>query len=379
MLNLDLFRSLIEINSVFPHERAVAEFLEPELTQRGFHFERQYLTPNRWNIVASRGTGERTVMYYAHMDTVPEYHGWTRPAFKLTEDENRWYGRGVTDMKGVIASFISAIDNVPNPNHRVLFVLGVDEENISAGSHLFVNQTAEQPDLIISLEGDVTTREWPFPVITTWGRRGRAAYSAVVPGRSAHGATLSNGINAISEAARLTLALDEMPMRNHPELPASSMYVRAISADAGSLSIPDQVELMIDRHLVPPETSMSVLQELRTFIDTLYETNYLHSELRDQFQLTLQERSTPYLEPFVTDPSLPICREVESIVESFVGSLPRNYGSSVADENAFAASFTCPVLCLGPLGGRYHGADEWVLKEGMDTITEIYAELLRKL
>lgn len=379
MLNTQLLSNLIGIPSVFPQERAVAEFLEPELRQRGFEVTRQSLTPDRWNLIATRGQGDRTVMYYAHMDTVPEYEGWTRPPFALSEDEENWYGRGVVDMKGVIAAFLSAIDAVGETNHRVLLVLGVDEENISAGGHLFVNETQEQPDVIISLEGDVMDREWPHPVVVTWGRRGRAAYTVTVPGRSAHGAVLSQGINAINQAATLVLALEDLELPGHPHLPQASMYVRTIAADAGSLSIPDRVHLMIDRHLVPPETSASVLVELREFIEELYRSGRLETSLMSNFSIELQPRETPYLEPFVTDMDTAICQEIQQIVTEEIGELPANYGSSVADENVFAQHFTCPVLCIGPWGGRFHAADEWVSKSGLAAVTQIYARLLREL
>lgn len=380
MLNQTILNQLISVNSVFPHERQVAELLEEMLTKRGFSLERQHLTDDRFNLIAGAGEGERTIMYYAHMDTVPAYSGWQREPFALTSDEHNYYGRGVADMKGGIAAFLSAFDAVSDQlNHRVIFVLGVDEENISAGADLFVNNTELEPDLIISLEGDALTETWPHPVILTWGRRGRAAYRVRVPGISAHGATTDQGINAISQAAILISHLDQMAVPDHELLPAGSQYIRSISADANSLSIPDQVEMMIDRHLVPPETSASVLEELREFCADLYRRGELHSPLRDQFEIELMERETPYLEPFVTSLDNPLSQEVIDIVTKRHGSIPPHYGSSVADENVFAKHFDCPVVCVGPAGGNFHGPDEWVGKENLEAVTRTYADFLTRL
>lgn len=379
MLNEKLLSDLIGIESVFPNEKPAAEFLEQQLLQRGFTVDRQYLTPERFNLIAKYGSGERTVMYYAHMDTVPAYSGWKREPFVLSQDDENYYGRGVADMKGGIAAFLSAIDEVKEPNHEVVLVLGVDEENISAGSALFVKETELQPDLVVSLEGDALTEVWAYPIILTWGRRGRAAYRVRVPGISAHGATTSQGVNAINQAAILILELDKMPLPDHEHLPAASQYARTISADAGSLSIPDTAEFMLDRHLVPPETSASVLAELRSFVQNLYVQGILHTPLADQVEVDLMPRETPYLEPFVTSLDLPISRELLNIVQERHGVIPPHYGSSVADENALATRFDCPVLCVGPAGGNYHGADEWVGKLNLEAVTQTYADMLRRL
>lgn len=380
MLNKKLFSKLIRINSVFPNEKQVAEFLQNELESRGFQISLQHLNDKRWNIVATYGQSERTVMYYAHMDTVPAYDGWTREPFELSENSTKYFGRGVADMKGGIAAFLSAFDLAKNNlAHRVLFVLGVDEENISAGSDLFCRLTTENPDVVISLEGDALEKEWPFPLIVTWGRRGRVAFEATVPGISAHGATLSEGVNAISEASRLILNLDEMKLSRHELLPPATQYIRSINADAGSLSIPDHVTIMIDRHLVPPETSQSVLEEIRNHINKFYDAGVLRSQLKSKFNIDVMKRDTPYLEPFCTDRSNEISRAIEEIIFRRHGEIPANYGTSVADENAFAKRFECPVLCIGPVGDNYHGADEWVLKSSMEAITQTYLDLLQNL
>ena len=42
------------------------------------------------------------VLLSGHTDVVPiEGQNWTRPAFALTQEEDRLYGRGTTDMRGI--------------------------------------------------------------------------------------------------------------------------------------------------------------------------------------------------------------------------------------------------------------------------------------
>ena len=62
-------------------------------------------TGRKANLYATIGPQDRAgVMLSGHTDVVPvEGQVWTKPPFALTEAEGRYYGRGVTDMKGFVA------------------------------------------------------------------------------------------------------------------------------------------------------------------------------------------------------------------------------------------------------------------------------------
>ena len=95
-----LARQLIDIASVTEDERAVAEFLDAELTRLGFTTQRQEVTPTRFNVFATAG-GRPRVVLNSHIDTVP-------PWFTSSEDDEHLYGRGACDTKGIIAAMLAA-------------------------------------------------------------------------------------------------------------------------------------------------------------------------------------------------------------------------------------------------------------------------------
>ena len=72
------------------------------------------LIPNRdgskANLLATVGPADiGGVMLSGHTDVVPvDGQNWTRPAFRLTRHEGRFYGRGTADMKGFVACALSA-------------------------------------------------------------------------------------------------------------------------------------------------------------------------------------------------------------------------------------------------------------------------------
>ena len=88
---LHLLEKLISINSVFPRERKLAEFLEQELKKNRFQVRRQPLAPRRFNLLAERKGRGRPVLFYGHMDTVPPYGKWSSNPFKARRKGGRLY------------------------------------------------------------------------------------------------------------------------------------------------------------------------------------------------------------------------------------------------------------------------------------------------
>ena len=96
---MDLFtltRRLIDIESISGNEHAIGEFLLAYLSGLGYTAEYMVVEENRLNVYAHTGARPH-VVFSTHMDVVP-------PWFASSEDEQRIYGRGACDAKGIIAA-----------------------------------------------------------------------------------------------------------------------------------------------------------------------------------------------------------------------------------------------------------------------------------
>jgi acetylornithine deacetylase len=78
------------------------------------------------NLVARSGTSRSPIAFAGHLDTVPDT-GWTRKPFEAVVEGDLLYGLGASDMKGPIASFITAANSLP-ADSRPMLVLTSDEE-----------------------------------------------------------------------------------------------------------------------------------------------------------------------------------------------------------------------------------------------------------
>ena len=112
LATLDILDRLVAFASVSSRSnRDIAGWIEAYLRDLGFDV-RPVPSPDdqKVGLFARIGpSGDGGLLLSGHMDVVPvEGQDWTREPFRLTRADGRLYGRGTTDMKGFLASALSA-------------------------------------------------------------------------------------------------------------------------------------------------------------------------------------------------------------------------------------------------------------------------------
>jgi len=368
---IELLAKLIGINSIFPHERECGEFLYHYLLDLGFKTEKQFLTPERFNLLAEKGEGEKAFLLYAHLDTVPIYGQWHSDPFSTVINGDRLTGLGSTDMKGGLVAILEAVKDFVPRGYRLKVAFGVDEENYSAGAfHLADSGWLKDVQGVLVPESSLPFHRSPLAGRTiSIGRKGRCVFLIRIFGRSAHGVN-KTGINALEEGAKLILFLHDFFGSESPQMGKTSFFVRRFEGKSLSLSIPDYAELELDFHLVIPDSSEILKQKLQSFLRSF--------KTEARLEVSLADRPTPYLEPFVIDKENQFLQLISAAVKEVYGDFYYNYGQSVGDENVFGA-LGLPVFTLGPLGDNHHTADEWVSIESLEKLSRIYRLILERL
>ena len=171
----ELTRKLIDIPSVTGEEANVGRFLADYLESLGYQVERQMVVDGRFNVIATTRDQPRIVLS-THMDTVPPY-------IESSEDEEKIYGRGACDAKGIIAAQIVAAERLRAEGvDKIGLLFTVDEETGSAGArvanngkrpgetHYMINGEPTDNKLAIATKGSLRF------VLTTEGRAAHSAY-----------------------------------------------------------------------------------------------------------------------------------------------------------------------------------------------------------
>lgn len=228
------------------------------------------------NLYATIGPRDRPgVLLSGHTDVVPiDGQVWTVPAFKLTRQSEKLYGRGTADMKGFVASAVStaleaASQSLTTPLH---LALSHDEEIGCVGVHSLLEQLADAPfQPLCCLVGEPTSMR-----IAT-GHKGKLALRATCRGRAAHSALAPDGLNAIHLACELVQGLRDLQaeLASHGACDSSygvshtTVHVGRLDGGVAPNIVPDTATLLFEiRHLAQDDAEQ-LLQRVHAIAEAL--------------------------------------------------------------------------------------------------------------
>ena len=181
----ELTRELIDIPSVTGDELAVGQYLSEYLEGLGYHVEKQEISSDRFNVLATTEAPPR-VVFSTHMDTVPPFIG-------SSEDNEFIYGRGSCDAKGIIAAQIFAAERLRGDGvNEVGLLFTVDEELSSHGAQA-ANKHPLSRECQFLINGEPTDSRLAI------GTKGSVRVFITTEGRAAHSAYPEAGESAIEK------------------------------------------------------------------------------------------------------------------------------------------------------------------------------------
>jgi succinyl-diaminopimelate desuccinylase len=286
-------REIIRIDNCIPPGRnyeTLVDLLAPQFEAAGFATERVIIPPEliaaiplplegeRVNLVATRKTGKPPLTVYAHMDTVPIEEGWDYDPFATEVHDGRIYGRGVADMKGTIASLLTALDVIRDlglePVWDISACVCTDEEiGVYPGIwHLAKLGYVHAP--VLCMEGSQD------PVLRL-GSNGAVDVTVTVTGVSCHSGANYNGINAIEESVPILVellalknvvearrsALPLAPAPNAPDHLRPMFNIDIIHAGVKSNIVPATCTFIVNRRFIPEEKYEDVEREIREAVE----------------------------------------------------------------------------------------------------------------
>jgi acetylornithine deacetylase len=329
---MDLFaltRRLIDIESTTPNEGAVGNFLCEELQRRGWEARKMPVESDRANVLATWPThAHPEIVFSTHMDTVP-------PFIPSSEDEQRIYGRGSCDAKGIIAAQIVAAEKLRADGLFVGLLFLVGEERDSIGAKL-ANQQPIGARFMIN--GEPTENKLAL------ASKGALHVELIARGKMAHSAYPELGESAIDKMVEALHRLHAMKLPEDAEVGPCTKNVGSIQGGRAPNVISDYAKADLFYRLVGPAETLR--REITQAVAGLAEARFT--------------RETPFLRLRTLD-GLP------TMVAAFTTDIP-----SLPDWGE-------PLL-LGP--GSIHVAHterEFVEKTQLAEAVELYCSMAKKL
>src|SRR4051812_47426081 len=239
-------RELVDIESITGNERAVGEFLLARVGELGWHAEAMPVEANRFNVYATSSAHPKPdLVFSTHMDTVP-------PHITSSEDDERIWGRGSCDAKGIIAAQVAAAETLRQQGAPVALLFLVGEERDSAGA-MIADRRAPGSRFLINGE--------PTDNRVARASKGALRVEVVAHGRMAHSAYPELGESAIEKLVHALERLLAMELPSAPEIGPTTMNIGVIEGGRAPNVIPDHARAQLLYRLVGPA------DDLRTRIE----------------------------------------------------------------------------------------------------------------
>ena len=255
----ELTRKLIDIPSVTGDEKAVGEFLKSHLQHLGYQVEMQEVAEDRFNVIATTAVSPR-VVFSTHMDTVP-------PHIVSSEDEEKIYGRGACDAKGIIVAQIAAAECLRAEGvDSIGLLFTVDEETGSLGAQVAnKNKPAWRSEYLINGE--------PTDLKLARATKGSLRLTLKTVGRASHSAYPEQGESAVE---KLLDILDRIRKTDWPKddiLGETTCNIGLISGGTRANVVPASAQAVLQLRLVTEVSTVKAI--LEAAIDGRAEVEYL--------------------------------------------------------------------------------------------------------
>jgi acetylornithine deacetylase len=232
-----LIRQLVDIESITGNEGPVGDFLYRELGRRGFQAEKIPVEGARSNVFATCPEQPRpTIVFSTHMDTVP-------PFIPSSEDAGRVYGRGACDAKGIIATQITAAEQLRREGTRVGLLFLVGEERDSLGAKV-ANQRSSGCKFLVNGE--------PTENRVAVASKGALRVEVIAQGRMAHSAYPELGASAIDKLLQALQRLRDMKLPVEDGIGPCTLNIGVIEGGRAPNVIPDRARAQLLYRLVGP-------------------------------------------------------------------------------------------------------------------------------
>jgi len=184
------------------------EYIRSLLEQRNIPSELTYDSDKKKaNLFATLGESERPgVVLSGHTDVVPvDGQNWSSNPFDIDIRQDRLYGRGSCDMKGFIAICLAKIDEMLEADLSVPlhFAFSYDEEIGCVGVKGLLERLAKRP---IQPRACIIGEPTGMEVIRA--HKGKLFKRCCVTGKSAHSSLVTQGVNAVTVAAKTISYID---------------------------------------------------------------------------------------------------------------------------------------------------------------------------
>jgi len=342
----------------------LANWLEP----LGYRIEIMPLPgrPDKANLIATLGSGPGGLVLAGHTDTVPWDEGrWNFDPFRLTQQDDRLYGLGTSDMKAFLALAIEAASQFDATQFRepLILIATADEESSMAGARALVNAKRSQARYAVIGE--------PTGLRPIRLHKGILMEAIHLRGQSGHSSDPSLGNNAlegmhsiISELMRWRAELQAEHHNPLFEVPVPTLNLGHIHGGDNPNRICADCELHIDLRPLPGMEIQALRHTLQTRLAKVIEGTGLELDCHPLFE------GTPAMETRAAS-------DIVCVTEALTGHSAT--AAAFGTEGPYFNSMGIDTVVLGPGDiDQAHQPDEYLACERIQPTIDLLKQLIQR-
>ncbi|MDC0634079.1 acetylornithine deacetylase [Planktomarina sp.] len=380
MSTLDYLEKLLSFDTTSAHSNSeLITWVQSELLAMGAIVK---IIPNedgsKANLFATLGPKDiGGVMLSGHTDVVPVTgQDWTVPAFSMTRRDGKVFGRGTTDMKGFIASMMTAareasVQNLKTPLH---LALSYDEEVGCIGVRSMIdmlNNAPIRPQMCIVGE--------PTGLLVATGHKGKIAARAKCIGCAGHSALAPFAVNAlylandfITKLRKVQETLRLGATQDHDyDVPYTTLHVGRIKGGGALNIVPHLCELDFEIRNLAQDDAAEILNNLTQAAKSIaLEAQNIASEANIEIEVF---NTYPGLDTASNEPAV-------GFVKSLTGANSTIKVAYGTEGGLFDQRLGVPTVVCGPGDmAQGHKPDEFITETQISACDAMLDNLIQRL
>ena len=380
MSTLDYLEKLLSFDTTSAHSNSeLITWVQSELLAMGAIVK---IIPNedgsKANLFATLGPKDiGGVMLSGHTDVVPVTgQDWTVPAFSMTRRDGKVFGRGTTDMKGFIASMMTAareasVQNLKTPLH---LALSYDEEVGCIGVRSMIdmlNNAPIRPQMCIVGE--------PTGLLVATGHKGKIAARAKCIGCAGLSALAPFAVNAlylandfITKLRKVQETLRLGATQDHDyDVPYTTLHVGRIKGGGALNIVPHLCELDFEIRNLVQDDAAEILNNLTQAAKSIaLEAQNIASEANIEIEVF---NTYPGLDTASNEP-------VVGFVKSLTGANSTIKVAYGTEGGLFDQRLGVPTVVCGPGDmAQGHKPDEFITETQLSACDAMLDNLIQRL
>ena len=369
-------QKLIIKKSVTPNDDGAMKVLKAKLSEIGFSNidlpfgskKNNDLIHNLFSVKNSKKLNNKLLCFAGHTDVVPEgdFKKWKFDPFLGKVSGGKLHGRGASDMKGAIAAWVMACNNVLKKkklNIALALLITGDEEGIATNGTVKVVQYLKQKKIKINhcIVGEPTNPNYIGEMIKV-GRRGSLSFSIETIGKFGHVAYPHLAKNPVTSLIQICNKLNNLKLNlKAKNFPQTNLEVTSI--DTGN------------------PTSNVIPNSCQALVNIRYNTRYNEKLLLKKIKASFSEvpcnvklKIISSNKPFYTKSD-----KFLSLLEKSIYKITKKKPTLSTTGGTSDARFIkdiCPVYEFGSVGKTMHQINENIDIKDLENLQQIYEDLI---